>query len=183
MQESGTEASRRLAGPTGPENGGIGAVRPDLEQIFRREYPRVHGIARRVLGDARAAEDVAQDVFVAFGRSSVPVGEAAGWLAVAASHTALNLLRTERRRRDRERRAAAGEHLPDIADHVVRATERARVRQVLGRLPRRQALVVLLRHSGLSYQEIAAATGMAAGGIGTTLRRAEAAARKELERS
>ena len=57
-----------------------GGVRPDLDEIFRREYPRVVGVATRVLGSRERAEDVAQDVFVSFGRSSVPAREARGWL-------------------------------------------------------------------------------------------------------
>jgi DNA-directed RNA polymerase specialized sigma24 family protein len=33
------------------------------------------------------AEDAAQEMFLTFGRSSVPAGEAAGWLSVAAGPT------------------------------------------------------------------------------------------------
>jgi RNA polymerase sigma-70 factor (ECF subfamily) len=40
----------------------------------------------------------------------------------------------------------------------------------------------VLRHSGLTYAEVAAALGMSPGSIGTTLRRAESALRKELIR-
>ena len=83
-----------------------GAVRADLEQVFRAAYPRVVAVAARVLGSRDAAEDVAQEVFVAFGRSAVPAGEALGWLSVAAAHTALNHLRSGRRRASREEAAA-----------------------------------------------------------------------------
>ena len=55
-----------------------GAVRADLEEVFRAAYPRVVGVAARVLGSRDEAEDVAQEVFLAFGRSSVPAGEAIG---------------------------------------------------------------------------------------------------------
>ena len=49
-----------------------GAVRADLGEIFRRDYQRVVGVAARVLGSRDHAEDVAQDVFLSLGRSSVP---------------------------------------------------------------------------------------------------------------
>jgi RNA polymerase sigma-70 factor (ECF subfamily) len=52
----------------------------------------------------------------------------------------------------------------------------------LARIPRRQAVVLVLRHSGLSYAEVAAALDMSAGSVGTTVRRAESALRKELNR-
>ena len=82
-----------------------GAVRADLEQVFRAAYPRVVAVAARVLGSRDEAEDVAQEVFLTFGRSSVPAAEALGWLSVAAAHTALNHLRSGRRRASREEAA------------------------------------------------------------------------------
>src|SRR3954467_14009116 len=62
-------------------------VRPDLEAVFRSEYARVVAVAARVLGSGDQAEDVAQEVFLSFGHSSVPAAEAGGWLTVAAAHT------------------------------------------------------------------------------------------------
>jgi RNA polymerase sigma factor (sigma-70 family) len=164
-----------------PASRPVTGVRDDLERVFRSEYGRVVAAARRVLGTGREAEDVAQDVFIAFSRTTVPAGEARGWLITAAAHTALNSLRSDTRRARRESAVAVPDQVPDVADEVVAGANRARVREVLGRLPRTQALVLVLRHSGLSYQEVAAALGMPVGSVGTTLRRAEAAVRKELE--
>jgi RNA polymerase sigma-70 factor (ECF subfamily) len=165
-----------VAGPAGR-----GAVRADLEQVFRAAYPRVVAVAARVLGSRDEAEDVAQEVFLGFGRSSVPAGEAVGWLSVAAAHTALNHLRSGRRRACREEAAGDGGAVcPDVADAVVTRDERRRVRAALARLPRRQAVALVLRHSGLSYAEVAAALELSVGSVGTTVRRAEAALRKEL---
>jgi RNA polymerase sigma factor (sigma-70 family) len=173
-------ATGEPASPALRPSGAGPQVRPDLERVFRAEYPRVVGIARRVLGQGEEAEDAAQEVFLAFARSGVPRSQAPGWLAVAAAHTALNAVRSRQRRSRRESAFAAPDHVPDVADHVLAEEGRAQVRQALARLPRRQALVVLLRHSGLSYQEIAARLDMPVGSVGTTLRRAEAAVRKEL---
>jgi RNA polymerase sigma factor (sigma-70 family) len=160
-----------------------GAVRGDLEQVFRTAYPRVVAVAARVLGSRGEAEDVAQEVFLAFGRSSVPAGESLGWLSVAAAHTALNHLRSGRRRAFREEAARDDDAAsPDVADAVVTLDERRRVRAALARLPRKQAVALVLRHSGLSYAEVAAALGLSAGSVGTTVRRAESALRKELIR-
>jgi RNA polymerase sigma-70 factor (ECF subfamily) len=105
-------------------------VRPDLEQVFRNAYPRVVAVAARVLGSRAEAEDVAQEVFLSFSRSSVPAGEATGWLSVAAAHTALNALRSGRRRTAREEAVRSGEDVvaPDVADAVVALDDRRRVR-------------------------------------------------------
>ena len=161
---------------------GRGAVRADLEQVFRTAYPRVVAVAARVLGSRDEAEDVAQEVFLTFGRSAVPPGEAPGWLSVAAAHTALNHLRSGRRRTSREGAAGNPGAVPDVADTVITLDERRRVRAALARLPRKQAVALVLRHSGLSYAEVAAALDLSPGSVGTTVRRAESALRKELNR-
>ena len=159
-----------------------GAVRADLEEIFRRDYRLVVGVAAGVLGSQDQAEDVAQDVFLSFGRSSVPAGEARGWLSVAAAHTALNLLRSGRRRASREETTGAADDAvaSDVAEAVVMLEERRRVRTALSRLPRKQAVALVLRHSGLSYADVAAALRLSPSSVGTTVRRAESALRKEL---
>jgi RNA polymerase sigma-70 factor (ECF subfamily) len=185
------EEDVRLVGRGETANGAVvsavlprrGGVRADLEHVFRTAYPRVVAVAARVLGSRDGAEDVAQEVFLTFARSSVPAGEAPGWLSVAAAHTALNHLRSGRRRASREQAAGGdGAVAPDIADAVVTLDERRRVRAALARLPHRQAVALVLRHSGLSYAEVAAALDLSPGSVGTTVRRAESALRKELNR-
>jgi RNA polymerase sigma-70 factor (ECF subfamily) len=157
-------------------------VRADLDEVFRRHYLLVVQVAARVLGSRDSAEDVAQEVFLSFSRSSVPAGEAGGWLCAAAAHTALNALRSGRRRASREETAAAtsGGVVSDVAEVVETSEERKRVRAALARLPRTQAVALVLRHSGLSYAEVAASLDLSPGSVGTTVRRAESALRKEL---
>jgi RNA polymerase sigma factor (sigma-70 family) len=166
---------------SGPVRGGL---RADLDEVFRRDYRLVVGVAARVLASRGEAEDVAQEVFLSFARSTVPAEQARGWLSVAAAHTALNLIRSGRRRAAREERVAAtdGRLVADVADAVVTSDERDRVREGLARLPQKQAVALLLRHSGLSYAEVAAALDLSPTSVGTTVRRAESALRKELHR-
>ena len=61
--------------------------------------------------------------------------------------------------------------------------ERAReVRAALARLPEASAELLALRYSGLSYAEVAAASGIKADQVGTRLRRAQDAFRREMIR-
>lgn len=156
---------------------------PDaFEKLFRAEYPRVVAVAHRILAGGQEAEDVAQEVFWSFHRRH-PAGAsyAAAWLHRAAAHAALNVLRGERRRRRRE---LAQEEPAPVADpelEVVEAERRRAVRRALAGLPEPAATVLALRYSGLSYAEVAAAMGVGIGQVGTRLRRAEAALRKEME--
>jgi RNA polymerase sigma factor (sigma-70 family) len=175
-----TRADRKdgFAVPAAPTRSGT----VDLEAVFRENYPLVVGVAARVLGSRDQAEDVAQDVFLSFWRSPVPAGEARGWLSVAAAHTALNLIRSGKRRALREQAVAGDTVVPDVADAVVTDEERGVVRAALARLPHKQAVALVLRHSGLSYADVAAALDISPGSVGTTVRRAESALRKELIR-
>jgi RNA polymerase sigma-70 factor (ECF subfamily) len=60
--------------------------------------------------------------------------------------------------------------------------DRRRVRQALSRMAPKPAAVLVLRAGGLSYAEVGQALGVGAGQVGTLLRRAEAALRKEVSR-
>ena len=155
-----------------------------FEAFFRAHHHVVVRLAYSVLGDFQRAQDVAQEVFLAahrrFGESPE---RAAGWVRVAAAHTALNALRSERRRDRRQQLASASGSLPSAEEAAIERETRAELRAALGRLPRRQAAVVVMRHGGMSYAEIAAALGVKVGNVGTTLRRAESALGKELNRA
>jgi RNA polymerase sigma-70 factor (ECF subfamily) len=161
---------------------------PDpFERLFLQEYPKVVAIAYRVLADRPAAEDVAQEVFLKFHRSHSPDSErASGWLHAAAVHSALNVIRDERRRAQRETAHALDPAQTPVANPerlVEEAEQRREVRRALSRLPQRTAALLMLRHSGLSYAEVATALGIRVGNVGTLLRRAEEALRKEVNRA
>lgn len=162
-----------------------GDLTESFDRLFRAEYGRVAAIAFRILQDQSEAEDVAQDVFLAYHqRYPAEASYAAAWLHAAAAHTALNALRGRRRRQQREMAEARLRHGdgPDPA-RVVEDRERNRaVRTALSRLPQRSATILALRYSGLSYGEVASAMGVGINQIGTLLRRAEAAFRKEVSR-
>ena len=163
----------------------VAAVSPAFEGLFRAEYARVVGIAHRVLADQAEAEDVAQDVFISFYRghpADAPYAQA--WLHAAAAHAALNAVRG----RDRRTRREAAQAMPpnataavdDPAETVAASETREEVRAVLARMPERSAAMLALRYAGLSYAEIAAALDVRASSVGTLLRRAEDAFRREL---
>jgi RNA polymerase sigma factor (sigma-70 family) len=166
----------------------VASVRPDdesFEALFTAEYGRVAGIANRVLADPHEAEDVAQEVFIDFHRlHSASAQYAPAWLHRAAAHAALNRLRGARRRQRREVAQAAEDtdRTVDPQKLLEVSEDRRELRQALARLAPKPAAVLVLRASGLSYSEVAQALGVGIGQVGTLLRRAEAALRKEVVR-
>jgi RNA polymerase sigma-70 factor (ECF subfamily) len=159
------------------------SVSAGFEAFFRDHYRPVVRLAQTVVGDLQRAQDVAQDVFLAaYRRFPGDYEQAAGWVRVAAVHTALNVLRGERRRDRRQLLVQTVSSLPSAEDTVIDREARAELRRVLARLPRRSAAVLVMRHVGMSYVEIAEAIGVKVGQVGTLLRRAESALREEIDR-
>jgi RNA polymerase sigma-70 factor (ECF subfamily) len=167
------------------QDDGQPTTRPDIsssfEAFYRENYPPVVRLALSVLGRPHAAEDVAQEVFLAAHRRfRGDVDRAPGWVRVAAVHTALNQIRGERRRDRRHTLAAQADSVAGPEEAVLEKETRAELRRALSRLPTRSATVLVLRHGGMSYIEIAAALDIKVGQVGTLLRRAEAALRNEM---
>lgn len=163
----------------------VGSEDAAFEALFTAEYARVVGIANRVLGDPQEAEDVAQEAFVDFHRlHSARAAYAPAWLYRAAAHKALNRLRSGRRRQRRELAQATleTERTVDPQKQAELSEDRRRLREGLARLAPKPASALVLRASGLSYAEVAQALGVGIGQIGTLLRRAEEALRREVRR-
>ncbi|MFQ5746536.1 MAG: RNA polymerase sigma factor [Gemmatimonadota bacterium] len=126
----------------------------------------------RKVWDLDAARDLVQEAFVR-ALSEEPKNPRA-WLFAVARNLARDEAKKAIRRRKREE-ILAGSESSSAADPVERleGERRAtRVRRALGTLSSRDREALLLRESGLGYEEIAAHTGLSAGSVGTTLSRA-----------
>jgi len=81
----------------------------EIDQVFRREYGRAVAILTRVLGDLDLAEDAVQEAFAAavqrWPSAGLPPSPAA-WILTTARHRAIDRLRRESSRSDRQAQAA-----------------------------------------------------------------------------
>jgi RNA polymerase sigma-70 factor (ECF subfamily) len=168
-----------------PAGGAADRLAP-LEAVFREHYRRIVGMLSRLTGDPGRAEDIAAEVFCKLARRPALYrfrNDPAAWMYRVAANAALDALRVAARRRRNE--AAAGvETLRTAAtesalEDLLSAERQARVREALAALKPRDAQLLLLRSGDLSYREIAAALGVAAGSVGTLLARAEAGFERE----
>jgi RNA polymerase sigma-70 factor (ECF subfamily) len=158
------------------------AAQDRFEALFDLLYARLYALVYRLTGDPHASEDVLQEAFVKLANAAVltrPDEEVAAWLRRVALNLGANYLRGERRLKQRLERAGRLEQAdarPE-GDGPARLVERreqaAAVRRVLAELPERQRDCLVLRHSGHSYAEIAAALDLAPGSVGVVLARAE----------
>jgi RNA polymerase sigma-70 factor (ECF subfamily) len=165
----------------------LAATRPqvetDFDTLFLAHYEGVYRLLYRIVGTREEAEDLAQETFLRLSRQHFTADRehnVRAWLYRVATNLAFNALRGQGRRQRREEQIVfaaltPGSPVPDPADEAVRSDERAAVRRALAQLPERQAQLLLLRHAGLSYRELAEALDIAPGSVGTLLARAEAA--------
>ncbi|NLG99159.1 MAG: sigma-70 family RNA polymerase sigma factor [Chloroflexi bacterium] len=149
-----------------------------FEAIFYEHYPKIHGVLFRLTGDPDEADDLTAETFWRLWERPPRQNEnIAGWLYRVATRLAYNRIRDSRRRAHYEQQMNSSD--PDAAaspdpSHQVEANqERRRVREVLRQMAMKDVQVLVLRHSGLSYKEIASALAIPINSVGKTLARAE----------
>jgi RNA polymerase sigma-70 factor (ECF subfamily) len=161
-----------------------------LAEVFDHLAPTVYGAALRVLGEGSAAQDVVQDVFVELWRHPDRYNPRAGalgtYLIVLARHRAIDLIRSELRRlarQERHYRMTPERTGPSPSEAVASADTANAVREAVRLLPDGQRQVVELAYfQGLSYREVALATGIPEGTAKSRLRLALAKLETVLDR-
>ena len=149
-----------------------------FDYLFLRYYTQVYRVAYGLVGRREEAEDLAQEAFLELYRNAPTLdqdSELLPWLCRVTLNKGYNALRGEKRERERVERWAVTPEQVDPLVEVLRSEQRAKVREVLREMPARQSELLLLRHAGLSYAEVASVVDIAPGSVGTLLVRAERA--------
>ncbi len=152
----------------------------------------------RMLGNRTDAEDATQEVFVKlyrFIKSFTGQSAFSTWLYKIASNVCLDLLRKNKRHTSdtfslHQQNAEGEEFLLNIEDKGLTPYDNAQMNEAqralfaaLSQLSEEQRKVVVLRDvEGLSYEEIADVTGLAAGTVKSRINRARQALKKLLEK-
>jgi RNA polymerase sigma-70 factor (ECF subfamily) len=170
-----------------------------FDQLMETYLPSVTAVALRLLKDEAAADDVAQETFLAVWRNAGSYrGEASpkSWVMRIALNKARSVWRWRSLRRWLSLDAAASqeEGAPALSDAIAdpaasadpaaahaRADVTARLRAAVDALPARQKEMMLLRLEGLEVVEIAAAVGAAEGTVKATLHQARAKLEDSME--
>ena len=155
----------------------------EFEELFQSHWNRVCLVTYRLVGDWAEAEDLALEAFLQlYRRPPQQLDNLGGWLYRVATNLGLNALRAGKRRQGYEERAGVimleNDAPGDPAQEAERIQEQEQVRLALARMQPREAQLLVLRHSGLSYAELAEALDLNPASIGTLLVRAERAFEK-----
>ena len=147
-----------------------------LNEIYDQYSSFVYGLALRVIGDARAAEDVSQDVFVTvWERPSAfdpDRGSLRTWLGTLAHRRAVDHVRREEARRRRAIKDAARRvSTPDVEEMALALVTAERVRSALETLPdERRRAIQLAYFGGKTYRQVAEVLGIPEGTAKSRLR-------------
>ena len=135
-----------------------------LAALYDRYAPLLLGVARRMLSDPAAAEDLVHDVFIEAWRNAEHYASSRGsvrtWLLVRLRSRALDRLRAESLRQ-RQREPGMGVANRSVAPHdeLQRAPDRRVVVEALAQLDAHQRQTLELAYfEGLSAREIAERT-------------------------
>ena len=151
-----------------------------FESLFHEYWAPIYRLLLRMVSDPAEAEDLALETFLKLYKH-YPMPESGfntrGWLQRVAANLALQSIRSFKRREQYEINAgrdaleqAPHEQPPEI---LAEKEDRRFVRLALAQMNQRQAELLIMRHSGLAYKEIAEALNLAPTSIGPLLLRAE----------
>jgi len=156
-----------------------------FESLFHEYWAPIYRLLTRMVADPAEAEDLALETFLRLYKHHPAPNEefnTRSWLQRVAANLALQSIRSFKRRERYEinagrdaLEAAPQNHPPEILDEK---EDRRFVRAVLAQMNPRQAELLVMRHSGLAYKEIAEALSLSPTSIGPLLLRAE----REFER-
>jgi len=148
-------------------------------ELYDRHARRVYSLAFRILGDARDAEDIVQEVFVQAWRQAsrytTTRGVVAAWLLTLARGRAIDRLRARRARADQNAAALAADQAvdpePPVDWQVLSAEQTRLLRAALEQLPLLQRVAIELAYfEGLTHVEIAARLEEPLGTVKTRIR-------------
>lgn len=156
----------------------IGRWRQDaLAEAFRRHAGAVHALARRVLCEDAAAEEVVQEIFLrlwnAPDRFDPDRGTLRSFLLAQSHGRAVDILRSDVSRRRREERDARGtaEAGYDIEHEVWDLAVADHVKEAVSDLPLAERRAIELAYfGGHSYREVAELLGAPEGTVKSRIR-------------
>jgi len=151
-----------------------------FEVIFHEHWSSIHRFIARMVVDPSEAEDLTLETFFRLYKHRPEERDGfnvRGWLYKVATNLALQSIRSFKRRENYELNAGRNT-LEETHDHqppriFAEREEQRLVRMVLGQMNVRQAELLIMRHSGMAYKEIAWALNISPTSIGTLLLRAE----------
>lgn len=159
-----------------------------LEELYDRHAAPVFSLAKRILRDQHAAEEVTQEVFILLWRKAstfrAQKSSVRSWLMRVTRNRSIDEIRKRDRRSEIPTEDVSREidrSQPDPDEILDDALNRERVLDALNQLSTKERRVLVLSYfDGLSHRQIAEKTGLPLGTVKTDIRRAMKQLREKL---
>jgi len=136
-----------------------------MRRIYEKYKDYLLTLARALLNDKAAAEDVVHDVFVCFAQSVEKfqlTGSLKGYLAICVRNLVIDTIRLRKQEvKNLYSADVDGSDSDDPEEHVIEREELTRLRQAISQLPYEQREVVVLHlKGGMKFRELADLQGV-----------------------
>jgi RNA polymerase sigma-70 factor (ECF subfamily) len=148
----------------------------DRDSLFAQHHRQLFRYFCRAVGQAEAARDLTQDVFLRVSRATIPAsnGDVNAWLFLIARNLVLDYHRSRSRRPELSPLDDEGTRVPSQDVGVA-------VNEALASLPELDRTVFLMREvAGLGYEEIASACDLTPDAVRSRIHRARLQLRDQL---
>ena len=150
----------------------------DFEQVFMDHWSMVYQVLLRLVGDRDEAQDLAMETFWQLYNNPPATQEnLSGWLYRVALNLGFNAIRARNRRNQYEIEGGSlleEDKFPPLPeDELIIAERRTEVQEVLSTMKPRSAKLLILRHSGMTYAQLAAVLEIKPTSVGKMLARAQ----------
>lgn len=146
-------------------------------QFYDLTSARLHGIVLKVVRNPALAEEITQEVYLEIWRLAPRFdpsrGSATGWSSTIAHRRAVDRVRAEQARTDREERDRPGPSAPfdSVVEQVLDRIDRSAVGEALRSLSEQQRTAVTLAYyGGHTYRQVAALLDIPEGTAKTRIR-------------
>ena len=143
-----------------------------LHEVYQRYATDVYRFSLFLCGNPTEAEDITSEAFVRLWTASGPITLATvkAYLFTIARHLYIDRCRADKRLAELD--PALPSPAPSAEDRVAAQSDVARVRRAIKNLPEADRTALLMRASGISYEDIARALGASVGAIKVRVHRA-----------
>ena len=180
LQNESTSYPMKLGKSKNTSSASTEPLSSSFESLFYEYWAPIFRLLRRLVVNPAEAEDLALEAFFRFYKHH-PTPEAEfntrGWLQKVATNLALQSIRSFKRREHYEI-TAGKDALEQAAENqpfeiLAEKEDQRFARIVLAQMNSRQSQLLVLRHSGIAYKDIASALSLSPTSIGPLLLRAE----------
>lgn len=145
-----------------------------FEEIYRQNYQLVFRLANKIVRDKEVSKDISQEIFIKLYRvldRGMSILNVQGWLCRITVNHCYNHVRDSNRRQPLKiSKEAEDREITDIDE--IEHEKIQRIQRMMLRLRENEQLVLVLYGEGMSYREIAEASGIPFNSVGKTLTRA-----------